>query len=409
MMERANITMVTGRMGYWGHLALAAALAISTVWAGKTPPDAGGYTATDAAGYSFIDLTVSGGSASVLANQDDGLALLTMPFPFTFYGASYTLLCVSSNGLAYFVTGSAACAGISDFQNADLTTTAAPGNLPAVIPYWTDLLLQGGGAVYYQTQGVSGGRKLIVQWSNAYPQATVLSGNPVTFELVLYETSNQILFQYKTANLGPANPASQGAQSTVGICDAGGGANGRATQWSFDAAVLSDSTAILFAPSAGATAATHFFVTVPASVTAPAAVNVTVAALDATNSLVPTYGGTVHFTSSDSSAALPADSTLSNGLGTFPVVLQTGGNQTITATDQAASLTGVSNTIAVTAFSKCDINQDNNVNVVDVQLVINEALGVATASHDLNTDGTVNVVDVQIVINAALGLGCAAK
>jgi hypothetical protein len=44
--------------------------------------------------------------------------------------------------------------------------------------------------------------------------------------------------------------------------------------------------------------------------------------------------------------------------------------------------------------------------VVDVQLEINEALGVAPALNDMNGDGVVNVVDVQIVINAALGLGC---
>jgi hypothetical protein len=54
----------------------------------------------------------------------------------------------------------------------------------------------------------------------------------------------------------------------------------------------------------------------------------------------------------------------------------------------------------------CDINGDGTVNVSDVQLVINEALGVSPAVHDLNHDGVVNVADVQKEINAALGLGC---
>jgi len=58
------------------------------------------------------------------------------------------------------------------------------------------------------------------------------------------------------------------------------------------------------------------------------------------------------------------------------------------------------------SLSTCDINLDENTNVADVQLIINEALGVIPASHDLNHDGTVNVADVQKVINAALGLGC---
>jgi hypothetical protein len=51
-------------------------------------------------------------------------------------------------------------------------------------------------------------------------------------------------------------------------------------------------------------------------------------------------------------------------------------------------------------------NLDQLTTVADVQLIINEALGVALAVHDLNGDGLVTVADVQIVINAALGLGC---
>ena len=65
-------------------------------------------------------------------------------------------------------------------------------------------------------------------------------------------------------------------------------------------------------------------------------------------------------------------------------------------------------TINGVPVSPCDINYDGVANVVDVQLIINEALGVTPAVNDLNGDGVVNVVDVQIVINAALGLGCVA-
>ena len=54
----------------------------------------------------------------------------------------------------------------------------------------------------------------------------------------------------------------------------------------------------------------------------------------------------------------------------------------------------------------CDVNGDGNANVVDVQLIINEALAVSPPFHDLNHDGSVSVADVQKVINAALGQGC---
>jgi hypothetical protein len=41
--------------------------------------------------------------------------------------------------------------------------------------------------------------------------------------------------------------------------------------------------------------------------------------------------------------------------------------------------------------------------------MINEALAITTAVNYLNGDGVVNIIDVQIEINAALGLGSAAK
>jgi hypothetical protein len=54
----------------------------------------------------------------------------------------------------------------------------------------------------------------------------------------------------------------------------------------------------------------------------------------------------------------------------------------------------------------CDISQTANTNVADVQLMIDEALGVAMPADDLNNDGLANITDVQIVLNSALGLGC---
>jgi hypothetical protein len=80
------------------------------------------------------------------------------------------------------------------------------------------------------------------------------------------------------------------------------------------------------------------------------------------------------------------------------------------ATDaQGNSLTAGCGTPAVVQTpSNCDLNSDQTVNVSDVQIMINEALGVAAAINDLNHDGTVNVADVQLVINSVLGFGCPA-
>ena len=60
------------------------------------------------------------------------------------------------------------------------------------------------------------------------------------------------------------------------------------------------------------------------------------------------------------------------------------------------------------AASLCDANGDGKTTVADVQLVINESLGVELSVNDLNSDGWVNVVDIQIVLNAVLNLGCSA-
>ena len=75
--------------------------------------------------------------------------------------------------------------------------------------------------------------------------------------------------------------------------------------------------------------ATHFLVSAPASATAGSAFSFTVTAQDQFNNPTTGYAGTVHFTSSDGSAVLPANSTLTNGAGTFSATLKTAGNQTI--------------------------------------------------------------------------------
>ena len=95
------------------------------------------------------------------------------------------------------------------------------------------------------------------------------------------------------------------------------------------------------------TTPTHFAVSAPISATSGVPFSFSVTALDANNNVTVAYTGTVHFTSSDPNATLPANSTLSQGVGNFSAALFTGPTQTITATDSAsASITGTSNAIA---------------------------------------------------------------
>ncbi|HXX02439.1 MAG TPA: hypothetical protein VEJ00_14580, partial [Candidatus Acidoferrales bacterium] len=97
-------------------------------------------------------------------------------------------------------------------------------------------------------------------------------------------------------------------------------------------------------------AATHFAVVAPAAATIGAAFTFTVTAEDQSNNPAPTYSGTVHFSSSDLQALLPANATLSNGTGTFSATLNTKGTQTITATDTAnGTISGTSGSITTSA------------------------------------------------------------
>jgi hypothetical protein len=76
----------------------------------------------------------------------------------------------------------------------------------------------------------------------------------------------------------------------------------------------------------------------------------TVTAYDASGNVATGYTGTVHFTSSDPQAMLPANMTLTNGTGTFSATLKTAGTQSITATDTVTmTLTGTQSGITVTA------------------------------------------------------------
>jgi hypothetical protein len=115
--------------------------------------------------------------------------------------------------------------------------------------------------------------------------------------------------------------------------------------------VTDTSTAALTGTQSGiavsAAAATHFRISAPASVNGGTAFLITVTALDAFGNVDTGYRGTVHFTSSDKKAVLPANYTFvsgDNGVHTFSVTLRSGGSRSITATDTAAgSITGSTN------------------------------------------------------------------
>ena len=89
----------------------------------------------------------------------------------------------------------------------------------------------------------------------------------------------------------------------------------------------------------------------PSTTTAGAAGNVTVTLTDLYGNIATGYLGTVHFTSSDSKAVLPANyvfTAADAGMHTFSATLKTAGTRTLTATDTTtSSLTGTDGNITV--------------------------------------------------------------
>jgi subtilisin-like proprotein convertase family protein len=120
-----------------------------------------------------------------------------------------------------------------------------------------------------------------------------------------------------------------------------GGSSGRLNSWS-----------LIIQPAGSQPAASSLTVGgFPSSTTAGAAGNLTVTALDAEGNVATGYTGTIHFTSSDPQAALPADYTFTAadaGSHTFSAALKTAGTQSLTVTDTGDStLTGSETAISV--------------------------------------------------------------
>jgi hypothetical protein len=192
--------------------------------------------------------------------------------------------------------------------------------------------------------------------------STPTAGSPFDLTVKAWDQYNQIAFRYVGTVTFTTSDTAAGvvlpANYTFTATDAGvhtftGGATlvtaGGQTITVRDKADLTGATAtstsVTVSPAAASTLSIGGF---PGSVTAGDAGTVTVTAYDAFGNVATGYGGTLHFSSSDAQAVLPADTTLVNGSTTFVATLKTTGTQSITVTDVANSaLTATQGSIAV--------------------------------------------------------------
>ena len=144
----------------------------------------------------------------------------------------------------------------------------------------------------------------------------------------------------------------------------------------------------------------------PSSQTAGVAGTVTVTAKDPLGNPATAYIGTVHFTSSDSLAVLPADYTFvpaDNGTHTFNVTLKTAGTQSITATDTGTgSITSTQSGITVTPAAAASLTvagfpaaktagTPDNVTVTAKDAFGNTATGYTGTVHLSSSDGAASL------------------
>lgn len=166
--------------------------------------DAYGYTGTAPVAYSWIDAT---GGTNTGINDDDGYSDVSIPFDFRFYGQLYNSARISANG--YLTFGDNGWA----FENTGLPWQDDPNE--GIYPLWDDLDPSQGGSIYTITTGATPNRQFIVEW-NQIPFRNSL--DTVMFEIILFESTNEILFQYYEMNgsRGAGISASVGMENVSG-------------------------------------------------------------------------------------------------------------------------------------------------------------------------------------------------
>ncbi len=198
---------------WFGLRALALALVVLSPLASNEAiaasggPDTFGYRWSDNTGaldtYSPV-YTWAPISGTALTLSDDQLSSpISLPFPFTFYGVSYSQLTVSSNGYLSFTNDTNGCCSGLNPPNA-----AIPNGWVGF--HWNDMWPPGtGGRVAWATGGVAPNRYFVVEF-NAVAHCCTNGSNPASAQAWLYEGSTEIVFQINTAT-------ADGSNTTIGI------------------------------------------------------------------------------------------------------------------------------------------------------------------------------------------------
>ncbi len=148
-----------------------------------TGPDSYGYYAyensdayTAAPQFEWLEIAPeAGGQGTVLHLGDDQTVQVSLPFTFNYYGQSYNLISICSNGWVALGNESSTA-----FGNDPIPSSESPNNIIAA--YWDDLNPSSGGQVAYYNDETN--HRFIVEWHEVEHYS---GGSPETFEVILYD------------------------------------------------------------------------------------------------------------------------------------------------------------------------------------------------------------------------------
>lgn len=160
----------------------------------------------------FVDISSSGLRLSL---ADEAGIEVPIGFPFSFFGTIFTAVTISANGYLTFLP-----------QLSPFNQVIPEPNLPnaLIAPFWDDLNPghNPAGGIFYQTMGLSPNRVLLVQWDKCPLKAD--PDSRLTFEVILFEGSHEIQFQYLSMLAGgltggdaTGSGAVSGKSATIGL------------------------------------------------------------------------------------------------------------------------------------------------------------------------------------------------
>jgi len=322
-------------------------------------PDSFGYSYLDSNSligpvYNWIEIArpLSGTGTEVLPSSDDQwVGNIGLGFFFNYYGTDYSMLAIGNNGLLFSGVGT------SQYVNQPITQTPSIHGL--IAPFWDDIVTWGSaGAIYYETQGTSPNRKFVVEWYDNQHYYSSTSG--ITFEAILYEGTNNILFQYKDVDFGSVSgstgsdlpPYNNGGSATVGLEDPTGNIG---LQYSFNQQVINPGLAILLKFPAFAGTNMYLSLNAPASMDRGSSMTYTLYYNDfgdvaASNVVLQaTLSTNVDFVSaSDGGTYDPVTRRVTWNIGTVPAFPSGRGSRTVSVTIPSSVLIG---TVIITTAS----------------------------------------------------------